>query len=75
MNVKCHVQGFFIARVGENLDRLMVISPSCRDTYEKIDLDKSYQSLIELLWYSQLPCFDVANVTTKTNEDFGISTH
>ena len=66
--------GFFIAWVGENLYRLVVISSSCRDTYKKLDLDKSYQSLIELLWYSQLPCFDVANVTTKNNEDFGIST-
>ena len=26
---------------------------------------------MELLWYSQLPCFDVVNVTTKMNEEFG----
>ena len=26
---------------------------------------------MELLWYSQLPCFDVVNVTTKVNEEFG----
>ena len=31
-------------------------------------MDKSYPSLFELLWYSQLPCFDVVNITT-TNED------
>ena len=42
-----------------------------RDTYKKIDLDKSYKPLMELLWYSQLPCFDVVNVTTKVNEEFG----
>ena len=30
----------------------------------KIDLDKSYPALFELLWYSQLPCFDVLNVTS-----------
>ena len=35
-----------------------------RDAYMKIDLDKSYPSLFELLWYSQLPCFDVLNVTS-----------
>ena len=44
-----------------------------RDTYKNINLDKSYKSLIELLWYSQLPCFDVVNVTTKINEEFGNS--
>ena len=37
---------------------------SKRDAYKKIDLDKSYPSLFELLWYSQLPCFDVLNVTS-----------
>ena len=35
-----------------------------RDAYMKIDLDKSYPALFELLWYSQLPCFDVMNVTS-----------
>ena len=35
-----------------------------RNAYKKIDLDKSYPSLFELLWYSQLPCFDVLNVTS-----------
>ena len=42
-----------------------------RDTYKNINIDKSYQPLMELLWYSQLPCFDVVNVTTKINEEFG----
>ena len=42
-----------------------------RDTYEKMDLDKSYPSLFEQLWYSQLPCFDVFDVTTKANQDHG----
>ena len=37
-----------------------------------MDLDKSYPSLFELLWYSQLPCFDVINITTtKANDEYG----
>ena len=37
-----------------------------------MDLDKSYPSLFELLWYSQLPCFDVINITTtKADEEYG----
>ena len=42
-----------------------------RDAYANIDLEKSYTSLFELLWYSQLPCFDVMNITTKDSEDHG----
>ena len=39
--------------------------------YDAIDLESSYYNIFELLWYSQLPCFDVLNVTTKVQEDFG----
>ena len=44
-----------------------------RETYKKIDLDKSYRALFELLWYSQLPCFDVLDVTSQLHEEFGHS--
>ena len=57
-------------RLGLNI---MIMLLTSRDSYKSINLDKSYQSLIELLWYSQLPCFDVVNVTTKVNEEFGNS--
>ena len=44
---------------------------NCRNMYTRLDLEKGYRSVFELLWYSQLPCFDVINVTTKTSEDYG----
>ena len=47
----------------------ILTSHAHRDTYRKMDMDKSYPSLFELLWYSQLPCFDVVNVTTTNEED------
>ena len=43
----------------------------CRSIYEKIDLDKSYEYLFELLWYSQIPCFDILNITTKSGQEHG----
>ena len=46
------------------------LSLSIRETYEKIDLEKSYPSLFEL-WYSQLPCFDLMNITTKASQQHG----
>ena len=49
----------------------MLLIAHIRDTYEKIDLEKSYPSLFELLWYSQLPCFDLMNITTKATQQHG----
>ena len=37
-----------------------------------MDLDKSYASLFELMWYSQMPCFDILNVTSKQNQRHGL---
>ena len=37
-----------------------------------MDLEKSYPALFELLWYSQMPCFDVQGVTGDTKDEFGI---
>ena len=36
-----------------------------------MDLQKSYASLFELLWYSQMPCYDILNVTTVAGQDSG----
>ena len=30
------------------------------------------KAMFELLWYSQLPCFDVKNVTSEHNHEFGV---
>ena len=35
-----------------------------------MDLEGSYKSLFELLWYSQLPCFNVLNITSE-KDDYG----
>ena len=34
------------------------------DTFGKMDLQASYRSLFMIMWYSQLPCFDVKNITS-----------
>ena len=33
--------------------------------FTSLDLERSYTYLFEQMWYSQLPCFDVLNITTK----------
>ena len=39
------------------------------DTFGSLDMDKSYDSLFELLWYSQMPCFDVEGLTSKAKDE------
>ena len=34
-------------------------------------MENSYKALFELLWNSQIPCFDVMNVTSKSNYEYG----
>ena len=41
-------------------------------TFGSMDMQKSFKSLFELLWYSQLPCFDVANITSKVKDDISL---
>jgi len=33
------------------------------EMYEKMQLEKAYQSLFQSLWYSFIPCFDVRNIS------------
>ena len=41
-------------------------------SFKDMDLQKSYESLFEILWYSQVPCFDVNSVTSETKGQFGM---
>ena len=37
-----------------------------------MNLQKSYSSLFEILWYTQLPCFDVEGVTSDEKNQYGL---
>ena len=41
-------------------------------SFGSMDMQKSFKSLFELLWYSQLPCFDVANMTSKVKDELSL---
>ena len=40
--------------------------------FMKMNLEKSYAALFEILWYTQLPCFDVRNVTSEYKDQYGM---
>ena len=39
------------------------------EEFGSIDMEKSYKSLFELLWYSQMPCFDVRGLTSRAKDE------
>ena len=43
-----------------------------RESFKKMDLEKSYPALFEILWYTQLPCFDIENVTSEYRDQYGM---
>ena len=43
-----------------------------KKNFKKMDLQKSYPALFEILWYTQLPCFDVEGVTSDYNGQYGM---
>ena len=47
-----------------------------KEKYDKnfggMDMVESYRNLFEILWYSQLPCFDVKNITSNSQGEAAI---
>ena len=42
------------------------------ENFGRADLQKAYDSLFEILWYSQLPCYDVKDVTSNSPDQMSI---
>ena len=45
---------------------------SYNENFGEMDLNTTYPSLFQLLWYSQLPCFDVKDVTSNWPDQMSI---
>ena len=43
-----------------------------RKEFRTIDMEKSYRKLFEIMWYSQMPCFDVQGVTSKAKDEMSM---
>ena len=42
------------------------------ENFGQVNLQVAYDSLFEILWYSQLPCYDVKNVTSDGKDQMSI---
>ena len=50
----------------ERNERTEALKENYNQEFGGIDMKASYQNLFQILWYSQLPCFDVKNITSKS---------
>ena len=39
------------------------------EEFGSLDMEKSYMAMFELLWYSQMPCFDVKDLTSQAKDE------
>ena len=46
-----------------------------RERYGSFEIDKAYQSMFNLLWYSQLPCNDVLGMTSSIKDELSFIKH
>ena len=76
------------ANLPENIKKLGVILDPSKSTERKekviearkkydeefgsLDMKEAYGNLFEILWYSQLPCFDVRNITSEAADEMSL---
>ena len=70
---KSVLDDFFIPELNEQAAiKAEIAQKAFTENFQSMDLDESYESLFEILWYSQLPCFDVESVTSNEDGQFGM---
>ena len=50
---------------GERKENEVKAQQKYEDEFGSMDLQASFPSLFTVMWYSQLPCFDVKNITSN----------
>jgi len=53
----------------ERKNQIEVAVRSYNERFGSFDIEKSYQPLFELLWYSQMPCTDVKGLTSEVKDE------
>ena len=56
----------------ERMAKFRMLRQRYHDMYGDLDMEKAYQNLFEILWYSQLPCFDVKNITSENMDELSM---
>ena len=59
-------------RKEERLKKFKELKRTFNDMYGNLDINKAYENLFEILWYSQLPCFDIQNITSESKDELSM---
>ena len=63
---------FHPTKKGEEYDLMAEAKKEYENNFEGMDMVSSYDALFEILWYTQIPCFDVYNVTSIRQHENGM---
>ena len=53
----------------ERAEKVQATMLAYKDRFGAFEFDKGYQSMFNLLWYSQLPCSDVSGITSSVRDE------
>ena len=56
----------------ERIDKLAKTRREYEDNFGGMNYTVVYENLLEILWYSQLPCFDVKNITSTAKDELSM---
>jgi hypothetical protein len=59
-------------RAQERQDKVDEAKIRYDEEFGQLDMEIAYQNLFEILWYSQLPCFDVKNITSEVQDEISL---
>ena len=60
------------AKSGDREELMKEAKKEYQDNFSGMDIKSSYDALFEILWYTQVPCFDVGNVTSVRQFEYGM---
>ena len=71
-----HKQGLQLvldpAKSSERAQKVKDAKAKHHNDFGQLDIEKSYNNLFELLWYTKLPCFDVKDTTSKEKDEMSV---
>jgi len=56
----------------ERKEKVLEAKEKYNEEFGKVDYETAYTNLFEILWYSQLPCFDIRNITSESKDEMSM---
>ena len=60
------------SKTEERKQKVIEARKDYNEDFGSLDMKIAYANLFEILWYSQLPCFDVKNITSEAKDEMSL---